>query len=196
MNLLIREESCLKNGLCIGDVLVLTALANNISIKDSINKLISIGFITSIGESINGYRVTNKGLDALNNSTIDSIEYKKEEEDRFTSLANKLRELYPSGRKDGTSYMWRGTTAEIVRKLKALSTKYKFDFSDEQAVNATKTYVSSFNGNYRYMQLLKYFILKAVRDADGNTEIKSEFMSLIENEGQTNNRDDWMSTMV
>ena len=47
------------------------------------------------------------------------------------------------------------------------------------------------------MQLLKYFILKTARDEDGNIEVKSEFMSLIENEKDVNvHRDDWMSTMV
>lgn len=47
------------------------------------------------------------------------------------------------------------------------------------------------------MQLLKYFILKSVRDADGNVDVKSELMSIIENSGQVSTqRDDWMSTMV
>ena len=34
-------------------------------------------------------------------------------------------------------------------------------------------------------------------DYDGNVEVKSELMSIIENSGQINTqRDDWMSTMV
>ena len=47
------------------------------------------------------------------------------------------------------------------------------------------------------MQLLKYFILKSVRDADGNVDIKSELMSLIENSDQIDaQRDDWVSNMI
>jgi hypothetical protein len=47
------------------------------------------------------------------------------------------------------------------------------------------------------MRLLKYFILKAEKDADDNVNIISELMSLIENEGQLNSqKDDWMSTIV
>jgi hypothetical protein len=34
------------------------------------------------------------------------------------------------------------------------------DYPDEDIINATKKYVNSFNGNYQYMQLLKYFIWK------------------------------------
>ena len=47
------------------------------------------------------------------------------------------------------------------------------------------------------MQLLKYFILKSVKDADGNVDIKSELMSLIENSDQIDaQRDDWVSNMI
>ena len=115
----------------------------------------------------------------------------------YIELATELRELYPAGRKDGTTYMWRGTTAEVAKKLKTLVVKYGYTLDREKVIKATKDYISSFNGNYRYMQLLKYFILKSVKDADGNTEVKSELMSLIENSGQIDTqKDDWMSTMV
>ena len=61
---------------------------------------------------------------------------------------------------------------------KTLVVKYNFKFTEEEALEATKKYIESFNGNYRFMQLLKYFILKS----DPNTgDIKSDFMSLIEN---------------
>ena len=47
------------------------------------------------------------------------------------------------------------------------------------------------------MQLLKYFIIKSVKDADGNVDIKSELMSLIENSDQIDaQRDDWVSNMI
>ena len=93
--------------------------------------------------------------------------------------------------------MWRGTTAEVAKKLKTLVVKYGYTINREDVLKATKEYVNSFNGNYRYMQLLKYFILKSVRDADGNVDIKSELMSLIENSDQIDaQRDDWVSNMI
>ena len=119
-------------------------------------------------------------------------EYKKnKKEDRFNILADKLRELYPEGRKEGTNYYWRDSTKIIARKLKALDKKYGIDFTDEQAINATKRYIDSFNGNYTYMQLLKYFIMKNVLK-DGELEETSQLLSYIENEDQVNNTNtDW-----
>lgn len=102
----------------------------------------------------------------------------------YKTLAEKLKELYPKGYKPGTNYAWRGSTMEIVRKLQTLVIKYNFKFTEEEAIEATKKYVDSFNGDYRFMRLLKYFLLKTIRDGEGGTDISSEFMSLIENGAQ------------
>ena len=111
--------------------------------------------------------------------------------DRYDELADKLRELYPKGRKEGTSYLWRDSHAKIANKLRTLVKKYNFKFTDEQAINATKRYIESFNGNYSYMQLLKYFILKKDKDTG---EENSQLMSYIENEDCTDAaNDDWMN---
>ena len=106
----------------------------------------------------------------------------------FTELARKLREIYPAGRKPGTNYQWRGSTAEIAKKLKTLYVKYEFEFTEEDAIDATQRYIESFHGDYTFMRLLKYFILKTTIDGDGNSDIK--FMSLIENAGQEDDTDD------
>ena len=141
--------------------------------------------------------VSDKIKDLISTISIDSDKNVIDKDSEYMELAVKLRELYPAGRKEGTTYMWRGTTAEVAKKLKTLVVKYGYTLNKEEVIKATKEYISSFNGNYRYMQLLKYFILKSAKDADGNTEIKSELMSLIENSGQVDNqREDWMSTMI
>lgn len=106
----------------------------------------------------------------------------------FDNLANKLREIFPKGCKDGTNYNWRGSTAEISRKLKNLVVKYDCQFTDEEAIEATKAYVASFNGNYRYMKLLKYFLLKTPVNNNGDVEIESEFMTFLENKGAAEQR--------
>ena len=196
MKFTIDKEACSKNGMSLGEILALIAISNDVDIGKSTSILVSTGLVTSAGSG-SKLRLTKKGIESLNKTIIDSASSDKDEDERLETLANKLRELYPAGRKEGTSYMWRGTTAEIVRKLKTLQLKYKFTFTDEQAIKATSEYIKAFNGNYRFMQLLKYFILKTARDEDGNIEVKSEFMSLIENEKDVNvHRDDWMSTMV
>lgn len=139
--------------------------------------------------------VTPAGINKLDTIFLESIDKSPANDNFYQEIAEELRAIYPQGRKEGTNYMWRGTTAEIVKKLKTIVIKYKFKFTKEQAIQATKAYVQSFNGNYAYMQLLKYFILKTIRDADGNVEIKSEFMSRIENASQEDEVD-WTNILI
>ena len=98
----------------------------------------------------------------------------------FEALAKKLQSFYPEGIKSGTTYSWRGKTDEIAQKLRTLVMKFDFSFTEEEAVNAIEEYVSSFK-DYKYMQLLKYFILRTTDDGQGHREIDSLFMTIIEN---------------
>lgn len=103
----------------------------------------------------------------------------------YELLAQKLMEIYPLGCKEGTSYKWRGTTAEIAQKLRILVALHNFTFTEEEALEATKQYVSQFPENKKHMKLLKYFILKVTPTKD----IHSDFMTLIENNrDETNSR--------
>ena len=97
----------------------------------------------------------------------------------FEALAQKLQELYPEGNKSGTTYLWRGTTEEIAQKLRTLIVQHNFTYTESEAIMAVKEYVSSFK-DYKYMQLLKYFILKTSNDGQGHSEMDSLFMSAIE----------------
>lgn len=114
--------------------------------------------------------------------------------DRYELLAAQLRNLYPTGKKEGTSYMWRDSNSLITKRLKSLVAKYGDCFTDEQAIEATKKYIESFNGDYRYMQLLKYFIIKKTNN-DGETEESSQLLSYIENEGQIDTNNDWTAEL-
>ena len=138
-------------------------------------------------------KLTREGIELVESIFLNS-EFKGDkgiDTDRYDELADKLRELYPKGRKEGTSYLWRDSSAKIANKLRTLVKKYNFKFTDEQAINATKRYIESFNGNYNYMQLLKYFILKKDKDTG---EENSQLMSYIENEDCTDAaNDDWMN---
>ena len=80
-------------------------------------------------------------------------------DEHLKELADKLREIFPSGKKPGYSDTWRDSTSCIAERLQKFFFKYGH-FEDDDIIKATKEYVSSFNGDYRYMQLLKYFIWK------------------------------------
>ena len=113
---------------------------------------------------------------------------------RFLELADKLRELYPTGRKNGTQLQWRDSTKVIAQRLKAFVKKFDCDFSDEEYVEATRRYISSFNGSYQYMQVLKYFIMKAGVE-DGTSVINSQLLSYLQNKKQDTNPD-WTCDLI
>lgn len=99
----------------------------------------------------------------------------------FDALAEKLMSVYPEGNKEGTTYPWRGTKEEIAQKLRVLVVKHDFIFTEREAIDATKSYVRTFQEakDYRHMKLLKYFLLRTK-----DNEITSDFMSIIENSKQ------------
>ena len=70
--------------------------------------------------------------------------------------------------------------------------------TDEEIIAATKKYVESFNGNYTYMQILKYFISKQKPVEGAPAEQNSQFLSYLQNpEGDTVIVDnDWTANLV
>jgi len=102
-------------------------------------------------------------------------------EERCTQLAEKLREIFPAGKKPGYAYTWRDSVSCITDRLKKFFMKYG-EYSDEQVIEATKAYVASFNGNYTYMQLLKYFIWK--NKVTGEEVVRGRVVGEIERQSQ------------
>ena len=143
--------------------------------------------------SVNGYVLSNvdtaKIESIMNNSflgkpTIDSL----------NSVAKELRNLFPQGKKPGTPYYWRDSVGTIERRLASFFRKYG-QYPYEDIIQATKNYIDSFNGNYTYMQILKYFIFKNKREC-GEVEETSQLLSYIENlnsDEETNQ--DWTVTL-
>ena len=67
---------------------------------------------------------------------------------------------------------------------------YGTKYTDEQIINATQKYVNSFNGNYAYLKLLKYFIWKDER-LKGES-VQSLLADFIENESaEDTTNSDW-----
>jgi hypothetical protein len=144
-------------------------------------------------EPINA-RLTQTGVDLIESIFLNSeFHLSNSEEDRFDKLAKKMQEVFPKGRKPGTKLMWRDSQPIIAKKLKAIVKKYKAVFTDEQAIEATKKYVESFNGDYQFMQVLKYFISKRNLTTGDET---SQFLSYIENAGHEDvSNESWMDSV-
>lgn len=134
--------------------------------------------------------LSNNTKNMVSSIIVDSDKETINREEEFLDVAQSLRELYPKGKKPGTTYMWKDSNTIIAQKLKTLVVKFGYKFTKEQAIEATRRYIESFRGDYRYMQLLKYFILKTDRSTG---EIRSDFMSYIDNENQGEVNSNWLS---
>lgn len=187
----INKDVLEKNNLSMDEFLVLLLTYNKANIQEVKQSLVEKG-LADFSVFDDELVISSTTKDLITSITIDSDVKVLSKDKEFRELADKLKELFPKGKKAGTTYMWRDSTAVIARKLKTLVVKYDYQFTEEQAIKATKAYVESFNGDYTYMQLLKYFILKSLPDG----EIKSDFMSYIENEGQEDElSDNWLTEM-
>lgn len=103
-----------------------------------------------------------------------------------TSLTSKIRELFPKGRSDN-GYYFRGTEKEIAKKLNSFIKTYG-SYSEEDFIQATKNYISTFsNGDYRFLKLCKYFIEK-----DGG----STLYEYLENLGEAESNEDWTKNVL
>ena len=105
-----------------------------------------------------------------------------------------VRKVFPQGRKPGTSRYWTEGVSLIDRRLKAFEKKYG-KFPDSEILDAAKRYVASFQGNYQYMAVLRYFIFKEVVGKAGDLESKSDLLTYLENSGEVDERQDWTAEL-
>lgn len=99
-------------------------------------------------------------------------------------LIKSMRELFPEGKKPGTSLYWRGQEKELLLRLERFAKIYGF-YSPEKILKATKNYVDTFNGQYTFMQVLKYFIIKDKITGESK-ETVSALAESLSNEDQDN----------
>lgn len=183
MSITIDDKILEQYNLTVEEFLTLYICSKDYNIKELLDTVIAKGYASIDVFDTNKAVVSDNIKDLIANIIINSDKKIINKDKDFLLLANKMRELFPSGKKPGTNYSWKDSAIVISQKLKVLVAKYGCSFTEEEALEATKKYIESFNGDYTYMQLLKYFILKT----SNNGEIKSEFMSLIENKEDINN---------
>lgn len=129
------------------------------------------------------WALLEKGKIALADSSVVAKKtisaFKKSEiKNRCDVLAPKLMEIYPCGKKPGTSLQWRGYKGGVSEKLQKLLINGN-EFTDDEAVEATKAYIASFNGVYTTMRILPYFLSKC-EIVGGETKKSCDFMSYVE----------------
>lgn len=142
--------------------------------------------------------VTQRWDDVMSSILLDS-DSDKQSDDRLDILATALMEIFPKQKKVGTSHYFRGNRKDVILRLKKFFKLYGDKFSDEQILDAAKRYVESFNGNYQYMRVLKYFLWKDEKKVNTEGEIyideSSDLATLIENVDSEDYRQDWTTSI-
>ena len=198
MKICLTKEAIEKAGLTVGEALYMLFLSNETNQSEVLDSLLKKGFI---GKKYNdmfsqdGYFMTNAAKALLEGIIVDSDNHQEPVEE-LELLATRLKEVFPKGKKDGTNLYWTDGVALIVRRLKLFFKKYGNSYTHDQIIDAATRYVKGFNGQYRYMQLLKYFIFKEKIGAANEVEGESQLMNFVENGSQENEiKDDWTSTL-
>lgn len=192
MKIEVSDEICKKYNLSIEEALVLIGL--KYSSQEVFQKLNKERFLLDLGSSIfneeTKYKLSRKANEALSCILAESTDVVAKRTTNIEELADKLRDIYPNGKIFNTNYYYRCNRQDIINKLKTFFKMYGTKYTDEQIINATQKYVNSFNDNYTYLKLLKYFIWKDER-LKGES-VQSLLADFIENESSEDTTNtDW-----
>lgn len=201
MKLTIDEDSCKKVNLSLPEVLMILLVRTEVDISELIKDMKARQILVEEHSLLGSSLLVTQRWNDLCDKALLSGDKEVPKEDRLTKLARELMDIFPEGRKEGTSQYWRGNIRDVTLKLQKFFKLYGNKYSDEQIISATKRYVESYNGQYQYMRVLKYFICKNERKEDsegiGYIEEVSDLAAYIENESHDKNlKDDWISTMI
>lgn len=196
MTISINDSICSKYGLKEEELLVLLLIKSGAYIPAILEDLEKSKKI--VRDVFGNYLITQKWDDVASSILLDSDKNHQSPE-RLENLVVKLMEQFPKEKKAGTCHYFRGNKKDNILRLKKFFKLYG-KYTDQQIIDAAKRYVSSFNGNYSYMRVLKYFIWKddVKTDADGNRYVDevSDLANWIENAGQEEClSNDWTSTL-
>lgn len=193
--IIIDEKACLKRKMTVNEVLIALAIRTE-KIEDNLENMLKREILVNKGH----YQITQHWSDVVDEILCDSTNKVQRTDKQLLELANKMRDVYPQGKQSHSPYMYRSNSKEVMLKLKKFFVSYG-EYSDEDIVDATKRYVASFNGNYQYLKLLKYFISKNEDEEDEEGNIHkvehsylADYLENKENGGsmEINNSNDWL----
>ena len=196
MTVSINEEICKKNGLNISELFAILLIKTCEDLPKLFKSLEDRKIV--VKDMFDGYMITQRWDDVASSILLDSDKNHQSPE-RLETLVVKLMEQFPKEMKAGTCHYFRGNKKDNILRLKKFFKLYG-KYTDQQIIDAAKRYVSSFNGNYSYLRVLKYFIWKddVKTDANGNRYVDevSDLANWIENAGQEDSMNsDWTSTL-
>ena len=195
MKVIIDEKVCLKHKMTLQEFLIALAVRSG-DFETCIENLVKREVLVDDKE----YLVTQHWSDVVDEIICDSTSSISDE--RLVKLATDIQNAFPEGFKrderTGAKYYHKSNKNAIKIALKRFITYYG-DYPDEEIIDATRRYVASFNGNYKFpFQMANYFVYKDNRNKGG--DITSQLATFLENkeseEGVVVNTEEWTSKMI
>lgn len=193
MKVIIDENACVKKQLTMQEVMLALCIRKG-NWEEALQNMVNRGILLQVEGK---YLIAKQWSDAVDE--IISSSSNSQSDERLLELAVKMRECFPEGKMPGTPYYYRCNNSEVIKKMKKFFLQYG-NYSDEEIIDACKRFVASFNGNYRYLPLVKYFIykMKDEKDEEGNVH-KVEHSPLADylenreqNDAVSTTSDDWL----
>lgn len=191
MKYVIDDAVAEKMGLSLPQVLLLMLIKTGQNTNEILQELLDKEAIVALDVYPVKYMITQRWNDTCDNILLTS-DRTVPTEDEILPIAEKLMAIFPQGKKPGTPYYWKCNRREVALKLKSFFKLYGTKYTEEEILEAATNYVNSFNGDYRFMRLLKYFIWKK----EDGVEI-SELATFIDNAGQEDQSNDsnWLNEL-
>lgn len=182
MKLIIDEKVCSDFDLDISETLIGILFRLKVSLDDVIENLKEKGYLV---ETINGHYKLSEYFDDRITRILLNSDKEIPNAERCENLAIQMRALYPKGN-SSSGHPWRGNLRDLTKRLQKFFKLYG-NWTDDEIIAATQRYISHFNGNYTFMRILKYFIIKAE-----NGEELSDLATWLENDTEVDN-DNWLT---
>ena len=190
MKYVIDSSVVAKSELTLEELFALLLVKTGANVNNVFSNLVAKEAIVNTGIA-GKFLPTQRWSDMCDNILLSSEKTIPTDEE-LIPLAEKLMQIFPQGKKPGTPYYWKCNKREIALKLKSFYKLYGVKYTEEEILTAAHNYVASFNGDYRFMRLLKYFIWKKE-----NGEEISELATCIDNAGQEDSDigDNWVNQL-
>ena len=192
MKYVIDDAVAEKMGLSLPQVLLLMLIKTGQNTNEILQELLDKEAVVALDVYPVKYMITQRWNDTCDNILLTS-DRTVPTEDEILPIAEKLMAIFPQGKKPGTPYYWKCNRREVALKLKSFFKLYGTKYTEEEILDAATNYVNSFNGDYRFMRLLKYFIWKK----EDGVEI-SELATFIDNAGQedVDSEENWLTEVI
>lgn len=167
MKLTINEKACVKHKLTMDEVLVALMYRQVKDFDKTYENLLNREILVCKEGKVFVTQRWSKEIDEILCDSTGNVTYSDAD---LVKIAEKMQAVYPKGKMFDNVHCFQSNKKEIANKLKKFFVEYG-EYSEEEILDATKRYVASFMGNYRFMKALNNFVWKMDKedDEEGNT---------------------------